>query len=81
MSEGNLVVRRKGFKSFEDDLDDTAGVSWWLLEPTCLSDDEIVAALSVEGYYGGPGRSFAHNPFVSRSRSRVLVTQSGGYDI
>ena len=33
------------------------------------------------GFYGGPGRPFAHAPTVRWQGSRVLCTQSAGWDV
>lgn len=46
-----------------------------------LGDAAICLADMPAPHYGGPGRSFAHEPFVRICRTRVLVIQKGGLDI
>jgi len=56
---------------------------WWMLEPSSQSDDELVNTLPgirPEGG-GGAGSAFYRYPAVRRTRTRVLVIQSGGLDI
>lgn len=58
------------------------GIMWALFPPT-LSDDEIAELWPSQwdGYYGGPGRPFAHKAHIRRTNTRALVTQSCGLDI
>lgn len=58
------------------------GVTWVLLKSMpSISDAEILESLEMFRYYGGPGQPFTHTPTVTRSKTRVLVTQCFGLDI
>lgn len=42
---------------------------------------DLDSAITARGFYGGPGRLFAHPPDVRIGRSRVLITQRHGLDV
>ncbi len=46
-----------------------------------MSDDDLLSIVGWSYYYGGPGRAFAHEPWVKRSEKVVVVKQHGGLDI
>lgn len=59
--------------------------SWTLfaLCPTTMSNDQIldIFAAPVCGYEGNPGGTCYDRPQIRRTRTRVLMTQRGGWDI
>jgi len=46
-----------------------------------LSDEDLLAIVGWDTYYGGPGRAFTHSPWVHRKEEVVMVKQHGGLDI
>lgn len=69
--------------STDNDMD--GGQLWWCF-PASFSDDEIVEKLEnnwyrPRGYWNGAGLAFAHGIFIERHKTRVIVTQSVGFDI
>jgi len=65
---------------FYDDMERSWN-AWWVLKPTRLSDQEIFRRLGAERFYVAPGYVFGDDPLIKRTRTRILVTQRGGYDI
>ncbi len=75
------AVKRRGIKYWsESDMD--GGIRWVELKPLDGIDDEtIICVLDFYSHYGGPGRQFANDATVRRSKGRVLVSQRVGWDI
>lgn len=46
-----------------------------------MTDDDLLAIVGWDCYYGGPGRAFSHRPWVQRKEKVVVVKQHGGLDI
>lgn len=73
---------------FSMDEDATGGFAWAVFNkkdlPSDIEIDDDDLAYKLTGwqyYYGGPGRSFSHEPWAHVSRSRILVKQQRGLDI
>jgi hypothetical protein len=68
----------EGAKHFGDG---EAWIRWAVFPPTV--DDDVAKGhfFAPNGFWDGPGRGFARSASVRRTRTRVLVTQSGGLDI
>lgn len=49
--------------------------------PEWVSDTELTDALEMGPSRRGPGQPFSSRPYVLRTRTRTLVSQSGGWDI
>lgn len=90
-TDGNIIIETMNNITASGVRDPNRGTDWegeswdlwWVLEPTNTSDDELVNTLPgirPEGG-GGAGSAFHRRPAVRRTRTRVLVTQSGGLDI
>ena len=56
------------------------GLQWAIFKRRDISPEAALELLGWEEYYSGPGRSFAHKPVVVVAGSRILITQTGGYD-
>ncbi len=61
-----------------------SSVRWMVLDNA--TDDDIQRAINdhhFHAYHGGPGSPFANKPVIRRHQKfwRILVTQSGGYDV
>ncbi len=68
--------------------DDEGGTLHWALYLRSDVTEELAewphaaeAITGWEAYTGSPGGSFAHNPHLRQSNTRVLVTQQCGLDI
>jgi hypothetical protein len=53
----------------------------WAVYPPEITDKEIENAVEWWPYSRGPGYDYARKPFISRTKTRVLVTQTCGRDI
>ena len=63
------------------DKEQTEWTAWWVLEPIDMDDEYIARELGAERFYCGPGCVFGSEPWIRRTKTRILVTQMGGYDI
>jgi len=84
MEAKGLKLRRTGRVYFEEY--GTSGIAYTWLDPTptlfAMSDDDLISALGLSAYYGGPGLPFVDPAWVRRRNTRgALVTQRFGLDI
>ena len=68
-------TQAKGPEGFKD-----SWTHWWLLPLTARADCELIDGLPIAPEGGGAGRIFHNHPSVRRTRTRILITQFGGYD-
>ena len=72
MAKAGIVA--EGYKG-----DSEEGEEWVLFEPD-VTDEMALSHFSKE-YYNGVGQPFGMEPCLTRTKTRVLVTQSVGLDI
>jgi len=74
-----IKTKAVGTKFFDKNKNEW--IAWWLLEPTDASNETIKNHLEVWPMHLGPGHVFLDKAIIHRTKTRVLVTQKGGYDI
>lgn len=83
LDDGRLVIpiRAEQTKVFGDLEESWTTRVLLSVVPEWVSDTELTDALQMGSSNRGPGQPFSSSPCVFRTRTRTLVSQSGGWDI